>query len=67
MSMFWAWDRILGDPDRVEAEERAREVTRERRPETDDDPPTFECRVCAYRGAERYCPRCLADTMRAVR
>ena len=28
-------------------------------------PPTFECRVCGYVGAAgRYCPHCLADTMR---
>jgi hypothetical protein len=31
-------------------------------------PPVFECRVCAYVGAEpQFCPQCLAGTMRPSR
>jgi hypothetical protein len=67
MSMFWLWDQLLGDPDRVEREERAREVARAPRDEDDAAPPELVCRVCQYAGPERYCPRCLADTMRALR
>lgn len=66
MSMLWAWDWILGDRDRVEREEHEREVTRAPRDEDEGDPPVLECKVCRYRGPERYCPRCLADTMRLI-
>ena len=66
MSMIWAWDRILGDHDRVEAEKREEEAARAPAIETDDAPPTQRCRSCDYEGAERYCPHCLADTMRPV-
>ncbi|HUQ06798.1 MAG TPA: hypothetical protein VM261_30050 [Kofleriaceae bacterium] len=66
MSMLWLFDRLLGDPARVEREERERATARAPRPEVDADPPDLECRVCAYRGPERYCPTCLADTMRPL-
>ncbi|KAB2896445.1 MAG: hypothetical protein F9K40_14455 [Kofleriaceae bacterium] len=62
--MFWLLDQLLGDPDRIQTEERERAVARRPRPDADGDPPELECRVCAYRGPERYCPDCLADTMR---
>ena len=65
--MFWLFDRLLGDPDRVEREERERAVMLKRRTEADGDPPDLECRVCGYCGPERYCPTCLADTMRAIK
>jgi hypothetical protein len=63
MSMFWAWDRILGDRDRVEKEQRAEEQAREPREEDDGAPPSRTCRVCKDEGLDRFCPHCLADTM----
>ena len=66
MSMLWLFDKLLGDPQRVEREERERATTRAPRPDADGDPPDLECRVCAYRGPERYCPDCLALTMRPL-
>ncbi len=63
MSMLWAWDRILGERDRVEREIRDEDQAREELRATDDDPPTRRCRVCAHEGPERFCPHCLADTM----
>jgi hypothetical protein len=65
--MFFLLDRLLGDPARIEREERDHASARAPRRETDDDPPDLECRVCSYRGPERYCPDCLADTMRRPR
>jgi hypothetical protein len=62
MSMLWAWDRILGDRDRVEQEMRDEDEARVTR-ETDGGPPPRECRVCGHEGLEKYCPTCLADTM----
>jgi len=67
MSMFWLWDRLMGDPERIEAEERQIETTRARTDEADAAPPVLRCRACGYEGAERYCPHCLADTMVLVR
>jgi hypothetical protein len=66
MSMLFLLDQLLGDPARIEREERERATARAPRPDADGDPPDLECRVCAYRGPERYCPTCLADTMRAI-
>lgn len=63
MSMFWAWDRILGNRDRVEKEQRAEEQAREPRKDEDGDPPSRTCRVCKHEGQDAYCPNCLADTM----
>jgi hypothetical protein len=63
MSMFWAWDRVLGDPNRIEMERRAEEQDRAPRDEDEADPPSRVCRVCAHAGPERFCPHCLADTM----
>lgn len=65
--MFWLFDRLLGDPVRIEAEEREQRVAREREDEDDTGPPTSRCKACGYEGPERYCPTCLADTMVAVR
>jgi hypothetical protein len=67
MSMLFLLDRLLGDPTRVEREERERAAARAPRPDADGDPPDLECRVCAYRGPESYCPTCLAFTMRPPR
>jgi len=67
MSMIWAWDRILGERDRVEQEERAEQQARTPRPEDEAAPPTNACRVCDYEGADRFCPHCLADTMVPVK
>jgi hypothetical protein len=66
MSMFWLWDRLTGDPQRIEAEMRDERVARDPKAEDDGAPPTLRCRVCAYEGPERFCPTCLADTMRAI-
>ena len=66
MSMFWMLDQLLGDPARIEREERDRATARAPRDESDADPPDLEGRVCHYRGPERYCPDCLADTMRPL-
>ena len=63
MSMFWAWDRILGNRDRVEKEQRAEEQARAPREEDEAAPPSRSCRVCEHEGPERFCPHCLADTM----
>lgn len=63
MSMLWAWDRILGDRDRVEKDQRAEEQARAPRDEDEGDPPSRTCRVCKHEGLESYCPNCLADTM----
>lgn len=60
--MIWAWDRILGDRDRVEKEQRAEQQAREPR-EADEGAPPSRCRVCKHEGPERFCPQCLADTM----
>ncbi|HWO19180.1 MAG TPA: hypothetical protein VNO30_10395 [Kofleriaceae bacterium] len=29
----------------------------------DAGPPALRCKACGYEGHDRYCPRCLADTM----
>jgi rubrerythrin len=66
MSMVWLWNRIFGDPKRIEIVERAEKQTREPRKEVDggeSDPPPGTCRVCGHHGPEKYCPACLADTM----
>jgi hypothetical protein len=31
------------------------------------DPEARVCRVCAYEGTGRFCPRCLAETMEPAR
>lgn len=67
MSMVWLWNRVFGEPKRIEREARAEKQTREPVREVDAGPPPLECRVCRYQGSERYCPECLADTMIAVR
>jgi hypothetical protein len=63
MSMFWLWDRLTGDPDRIVAEEKQVQAARAPRDEDDGAPPVLDCRVCGYEGPERFCPHCLADTM----
>jgi hypothetical protein len=67
MSMLWAWERMLQDPARVEAQTRELEAARAPTEEDDAAPPTLRCKACGYEGPERYCPHCLADTMIAVR
>jgi hypothetical protein len=67
MSMVWAWERILGNIDKVETERRDEDAVRAPAQETEDAPPTLRCRACNYEGAELYCPHCLADTMQQVR
>jgi hypothetical protein len=67
MSILWAFERMLQDPPRVEAERREHDVTRARRDEDDTAPPTLRCKACGYEGPERYCPDCLADTMIELR
>jgi hypothetical protein len=66
MSMLRAFEKLL-NPDRDEAETRELREATERANEEAAGPPTLVCKACAYRGAEQYCPRCLADTMRPVR
>lgn len=61
--MLWLFERILAEPARVEREMAEERQSREPRDEADGDPPDLTCRACAYRGPERFCPRCLADTM----
>lgn len=61
--MLWAWDRVLGDRDRVEQQMRDEERARAEPREDDAAPPSLECRVCGHAGPERFCPHCLADTM----
>jgi len=63
MSMFWLWDRLTGDPDRVAEEMREEAAARAPTEEDDAAPPALRCRVCGYEGAERFCPTCLAGTM----
>ena len=58
----------LVDPVRAREEESARRADRER-PDADDDagppPRPHRCRVCGHEGPEpRFCPDCLAETMR---
>jgi hypothetical protein len=67
MSMVWLWNRIFGNPDRIAIEERAERQHREPRRATDTGPPTGVCRACGHEGPERYCPVCLADTMKVER
>ncbi len=65
--MVWLWNRIFGEPRRIELEERAEKQTRVPLRATETGPPDLMCRVCRYEGPERYCPTCLADTMKEVR
>ncbi len=67
MSMVWLWNRVFGEPRRIEQEERAEKQVREPVREMDTGPPPLLCRACGYEGPERYCPTCLADTMSAPR
>jgi rubrerythrin len=67
MSMVWLWNRIFGEPRRVELEERAEKQARVPLRATETGPPELVCRACGYHGPERYCPTCLADTMKEVR
>jgi len=64
--MLWAWDRVIGERDRIEHVERAEAQSRAPRDENAAAPPDGTCRVCDYEGPERFCPRCLADTMVAT-
>jgi hypothetical protein len=54
------------DPLAAQQQEAERErLRRAAREAAAGPPPGFECRVCGYLGGEpRYCPRCLAETMR---
>lgn len=36
-------------------------------PPRDDRRALLACRVCDHRGQDKYCPRCLADTMEPMR
>jgi predicted Zn-ribbon and HTH transcriptional regulator len=67
MSMLWAFERLLADPDRVVEEAREHQAARARPDEDDAAPPPLRCKACGYEGAERYCPHCLADTMVPIR
>jgi len=69
MSILWAWERMLRDPQKNIAEAREHEQARKRTDETDDGEPPVEktCKACGYEGLEQYCPTCLADTMIAKR
>jgi hypothetical protein len=75
MSML---DVLLRYIDPVQHRQRQEERRRKREvmpPEVDDDfvdlpppaPPSepreLACRICDHRGRDRFCPRCLADTM----
>jgi hypothetical protein len=56
----------LVDPMAAREREAERERLRARPARTAAGPaPTFECRVCGFLGTDpRYCPTCLAETMR---
>jgi len=60
----------LVDPVRARQEQEERRSDRER-PDADDEggppPPKRRCRVCGHEGPEsRFCPDCLAETMRPL-
>lgn len=61
--MIWAWDRILGERDRIEQQIRDEQQALAEPRENEGGPPPRECRVCGHEGLERFCPHCLADTM----
>jgi hypothetical protein len=61
--MVWLWRRIFEERAIVEAEQREEAQARAPVKEVDAAPPPSLCRACGYEGLERYCPRCLADTM----
>ena len=67
MSLLWAWEKLLAEPARIEAEAREERADKDPRDEDEAAPPTLRCKACAYEGPERYCPQCLADTMVEVR
>jgi hypothetical protein len=57
-------ERLFEAPEEIEKHDRAMKRAQAPAVPTDDDPPTFRCRVCRLEAAERaYCPTCLADTM----
>lgn len=65
--MLWAFERMLWRDAKVVEEQR--EHARARAPLDEDEaaPPALRCKACSYEGPERYCPRCLADTMVKLR
>jgi rubrerythrin len=63
MSMLWAFERMLWRDDKVVEERREHAQARARTDEDDAAPPALICKACGYEGQDRYCPRCLADTM----
>jgi hypothetical protein len=67
MSMLWAFERLLWRDDKVVEERREHAQARARTGEDDAAPPALCCKACGYEGPDRYCPRCLADTMVKLR
>ena len=65
--MLWAFERMLWPDVKVVEEQREHAQTRARTDEDEAAPPVLRCKACSYEGPERYCPRCLADTMEKPR
>lgn len=65
--MLWAFERLFWRGDKVVEEQREHARARARTDEDEAAPPTLRCKACGYEGPDRYCPRCLADTMVRVR
>ncbi len=65
--MLWAFERMLWRDAKVVEEQREHAQARARADENEVAPPALHCKACGYEGSERYCPRCLADTMIKLR